>query len=42
SLNLLVFIKISSIIKPEKILLLKSVIRRGDYHPKSPQSPQVQ
>jgi hypothetical protein len=33
SLNLLVFIKISSIIKPEKILLLKPVIRRGDYRP---------
>jgi hypothetical protein len=31
SLNLLVFIKISSIIKPEKILLLKPVILRGDY-----------
>jgi hypothetical protein len=33
SLNLLVFIKISSIIKPEKILLLKPVNCRGDYHP---------
>jgi hypothetical protein len=33
SLNLLVFIKISSIIKPEKILLLKPVNRRGDYRP---------
>jgi putative transposase len=32
SLNLLVFIKISSIIKPEKILLLKPVNSRGDYH----------
>ncbi|AVC48657.1 hypothetical protein RLV_3493 [Rhizobium leguminosarum bv. viciae] len=31
SLNLLVFIKISSIIKPEKILLLKPVNYRGDY-----------
>ncbi len=31
SLNLLVFIKISSIIKPEKILLLKPVNWRGDY-----------
>jgi hypothetical protein len=31
SVNLLVFIKISSIIKPEKILLLKPVNRRGDY-----------
>ncbi|SDO24311.1 hypothetical protein SAMN05216328_1761, partial [Ensifer sp. YR511] len=30
-LNLLVFIKISSIIKPEKILLLKPVILREDY-----------
>ncbi|NRF08257.1 hypothetical protein FOB27_06875 [Rhizobium pusense] len=35
SLNLLVFIKISSFIKPEKILLLKPVICRGDYHPSS-------
>jgi hypothetical protein len=32
SLNLLVFIKISSIIKPEKILLLKPINWRGDYH----------
>ncbi|TBZ34262.1 hypothetical protein E0H44_32190, partial [Rhizobium leguminosarum bv. viciae] len=31
SLNLLVFIKISSIIKPEKILLLKPINWRGDY-----------
>ncbi|KQY20069.1 hypothetical protein [Rhizobium sp. Root482] len=31
SLNLLVFIKISSFIKPEKILLLKPVNLRGDY-----------
>ncbi|EPE93618.1 hypothetical protein RGCCGE502_34706 (plasmid) [Rhizobium grahamii CCGE 502] len=33
SLNLLVFIKISSAIKPEKILLLKPVNSRGDYQP---------
>nr|WP_244481536.1 hypothetical protein [Rhizobium sp. Root1203] len=42
SLNLLVFIKISSIIKPEKILLLKPVNLRGDYPLRNPAQADVE